>query len=636
MELVYLWVEDYKNIEKQGFNFSPRFECEFKYEYDDNGKLNNNSKLIVITKKYKNIFPSTINITAITGENGSGKSSIIKLIFLLIFYKKIEIGTSTNSLSTAFIKQNYTKNLFLIIKDDSGKLKKISYNNNYYLTDYNEIEDINFFSMYFNYILDSWYQDYGDNWVNGIYHRKDNYLIPLLSQPNKHNSNTLANSIDIDMMVYLNSKRLLQFYSDINNNTSISNFFKPTKIRIKKSNFGHTFSVNGDSIVFDKTDKLASHLFRVCEKFKLQILDNKILNELRKLEDTSDFTYMNQLYITFKILISSENSINPEIFSKTKQGFEDMIKNNTLISKTDTVQIYEFKNLFTKQCSDYEVLKIKNAIEFQKEKKHSDINFEKLYNLNYLNLEDEKVKKILDFIPPWIDIEFYEGEKTLASLSSGEKALFTIILNLMYQVNNLIQEEKYNSINIFLDETELGLHPNWQKQYLKNIIDSIIPLNKDNKPINLILATHSPFIISDLPKENVLFLEEGRQKYPFKDKQTFGANIHTLLSDGFFMSDGLMGEFAKGKIEEIKKLYETVKFFEQKIKEKQKPFIYIKLIYLFKIKKFKHIKSIIGEPFLQTVIKNYLDELEILFNGKKEFLDKEIKRLQDLRADQND
>ena len=27
MELVYLWVEKYKNIEKQGFNFSPRFEC---------------------------------------------------------------------------------------------------------------------------------------------------------------------------------------------------------------------------------------------------------------------------------------------------------------------------------------------------------------------------------------------------------------------------------------------------------------------------------------------------------------------------------------------------------------------------------------------------------------------------------
>ncbi len=35
MELVYLWVEDYKNIHKQGFNFSPRFECTFHDEYDE-------------------------------------------------------------------------------------------------------------------------------------------------------------------------------------------------------------------------------------------------------------------------------------------------------------------------------------------------------------------------------------------------------------------------------------------------------------------------------------------------------------------------------------------------------------------------------------------------------------------------
>ena len=39
---------------------------------------------------------------------------------------------------------------------------------------------------------------------------------------------------------------------------------------------------------------------------------------------------------------------------------------------------------------------------------------------------------------------------------------------------------------------------------------------------------------------------------PFEDgKQTFGANIHTLLSHGFFMKDGLMGEFAKSKIDDV-------------------------------------------------------------------------------------
>ncbi len=32
MELVYLWVEDYKNIKNQEFNFSPRLDCNYDGE----------------------------------------------------------------------------------------------------------------------------------------------------------------------------------------------------------------------------------------------------------------------------------------------------------------------------------------------------------------------------------------------------------------------------------------------------------------------------------------------------------------------------------------------------------------------------------------------------------------------------
>ena len=51
MELVYLWVEDYKNIQKQGFNFSPRFNCKFHYKYekyiDEEGKEKERYKMTV-------------------------------------------------------------------------------------------------------------------------------------------------------------------------------------------------------------------------------------------------------------------------------------------------------------------------------------------------------------------------------------------------------------------------------------------------------------------------------------------------------------------------------------------------------------------------------------------------------------
>ena len=60
-------------------------------------------------------------------------------------------------------------------------------------------------------------------------------------------------------------------------------------------------------------------------------------------------------------------------------------------------------------------------------------------------------------------------------------------------------------------------------------------------------------------------------------------------------------------------------------------------------KKFNHIQSIIGEPFLQTIIKNYLDELEQIFdnetykkNKMQEFLDQfEPEELQKYLVEKN-
>ena len=130
---------------------------------------------------------------------------------------------------------------------------------------------------------------------------------------------------------------------------------------------------------------------------------------------------------------------------------------------------------------------------------------------------------------------------------------------------------------------------------------------------NIIITSHSPFILSDIPKENVIFLKNGKIENP--DIKTFGANIHTLLSDGFFMSDGLMGEFAKSKIEEIKKFYELVKKCEKIITKSENIKNTIKNIYQGYEPNFRNIQNIIGEPFLKTIIGNYLDELEQIFDN---------------------
>ncbi|MEA2027977.1 MAG: hypothetical protein U9N49_03255 [Campylobacterota bacterium] len=107
-------------------------------------------------------------------------------------------------------------------------------------------------------------------------------------------------------------------------------------------------------------------------------------------------------------------------------------------------------------------------------------------------------------------------------------------------------------------------------------------------------------------------------------KQTFGANIHTLLSDSFFMSGGLMGEFAKGEINEIINFHKEVIEFQNNTKEIE---VY-RCVYTDKKKHFWHIQSIIGEEYLKQVVKNHLVEIEKLLLGEDKAKEAEIQRLQ--------
>ena len=462
--------------------------------------------------------------------------------------------------------------------------------------------------LYFNYILDSWYEYMEDDWVNMIYHKNDKYKTPILLQPNKQNPNTQDNSINIDMISYLNRDRLLKFYSSINSNIAITSFFKPNKIKIDTVSHGFSYSTNGKYTSIEKIKKVANQVFSVNQKygFSMDVSDeNNIYNELKQLENSCDFKYINQLYITFKILKSDKSLFNDNIYQRLKKEYESMLTSDRLIPKDKVIQENEFENLFKVNVHEYLIYKIKKAMKFQTKKINEKLSFINLFNNEYLKLEDNNVKEILNFIPPWVDIDFYENEKELKTLSSGEKALLTLITNIIYQFQN-INEESYESLNIVLDETELGLHPNWQKKYLKHILDSIVPLNKYGKRINIILATHSPFILSDLSKENVIYLKDGKQE--FLNIDTFGANIHTLLSHGFFMKNGLMGEFAKDKIDTAIKYLNQIKLTEDEIKYCE------------------NIISIIGEPIIKRELQKMLDSKRL---SEVEQIKQEIKRLEE-------
>jgi len=566
MELVYLWVEKYKNIKNQGFNFSPRFECKFfdEYETDENGKekLKDNCKLEINPKKHKSIFPDNINITAIVGENGSGKSRLFEIIRntfknKILFNRDnksfiiVKINNKIYQVNNAFGKINIPTNSIQIDEVIEGKKFK-----KFFLSD-------EFF------IPESGYEKYKNDNISYFSQRFQDLL-----------------QLDKSFFNFLNKEYVFnkyQFTLDISQNINMKDL-----------------GIDEEGVYSVLSEDGIRYGQKPWHKFIIKIL----YFYMNKIEDNAEFS----------------NEIEMKIWNQdfSFELIQEILQNQVFQTPTNIFSIDNIKSImkWKMQYSDIfqsNIFSISEGIE----KKLSNGLLKYLYEEGFLNCN------------------FFNNNSkyNFTTLSSGEKEY---IKYFTYNSHNLYRRRSFKNIVFLFDEIDNTFNPKWQKAIIN---DSMKWLEKMEQLINfdvhLLFTSHSPFILSDLPKENVIFLEKGIQKYPFKDKQTFGANIHTLLSDGFFMSDGLMGEFAKGRIEEIKKFYERFKRFEDKEKSKIKlkrlhkqQRIKLKKTYKRNKVKFEHIQSIIGEPFLQTVIKNYLDELELIFSSDKNRIDSEIKQLE--------
>ena len=109
---------------------------------------------------------------------------------------------------------------------------------------------------------------------------------------------------------------------------------------------------------------------------------------------------------------------------------------------------------------------------------------------------------------------------------------------------------QYKNFNLVLDEAELYYHPEFQQKFVKDLLGVIGRSNLGDivDSINITLITHSPFMLSDIPTENVLALEYGSINNDFS--KTLGANIYDLLKNQFFMESAI-GSLIEEKIIEI-------------------------------------------------------------------------------------
>jgi energy-coupling factor transporter ATP-binding protein EcfA2 len=353
---------------------------------------------------------------------------------------------------------------------------------------------------------------------------------------------------------------------------------------------------------------------------------------------------------------SSKFIINNEYDEKIKNQLIDYLvyKSISIIEKYPQFKEYNIENDFltfldTGQLQDDIKTKYREAIQKMRAgKSHITLKIRQVlnfmeYNGYDINLREENILftdycdkihpiyeknkdkyEIIDFLlPPIFNEEVILNPENieLSHLSSGERQLLNIASFLIYNLRNInsVEEQKdvikYRHVNIIFEEIELYFHPEYQRQLVKYLLDSIKKINlPEIESINMCFVTHSPFILSDIPKNNVLFLKDGMPDYGMQE-DTFGSNIHTLLQNGFFLNSVPIGDFAKQKINTM---------FEQLHKNEINDELYNEIL-------------LVSEPFIRSQLLKLYNELvpNKMLNNELQKLRTKIKILEDQINDKN-
>lgn len=138
-------------------------------------------------------------------------------------------------------------------------------------------------------------------------------------------------------------------------------------------------------------------------------------------------------------------------------------------------------------------------------------------------------------------------------ISSGEFQLSKVLGGIEEYCVRLSVGDYGNHPNLIylLDEPETYMHPEICRVFLSKL-DRLLKEREGNNDIQVLISTHSPFMLSDLLPEQVTRLDVDDNGYCViknrSEKRYFSANIHTILADGFFL-DYTIGEFARNVLQ---------------------------------------------------------------------------------------
>lgn len=406
------------------------------------------------------------------------------------------------------------------------------------------------------------------SWLNGLFHKNDGYQIPLVLTPFRKEGN-----YDINVENRLAYERLMSIMvRQEGDNRVINGHLRVSSFRLRRNNLDYELAYIHHKLGYRQFSR---EDFEKMSAVLLSTWSELIGLDLTKAVQGKAYGQLAINYLVYKTLkiaytYDEYRDYNTDFNAKRKEFNEKAFR--LLVQKT----IANYSHVSSKLYRTVAYL-IWDVYELEKlaQDKSADFRVDEI-NRRWVEAFGSKKIDITDSIgsslilesalaPPFLDITIgMEDVQTGAEvpfeyLSSGEKQQAYTISSLVYHLKNLDSVSRdastndrvaYDYVQLILEEVELYYHPELQRQFVRNLLDGIGQAGLSFiKSINVCIVTHSPFVLSDIPQQNVLALRKDNsevQRIP-----SFGANIHEMLKLSFFLERGTVGDFAQWTITRI-------------------------------------------------------------------------------------